>query len=990
MTKMLTFRSLLLALLLATGSLASFAQTPFWTETFSDSGDAYANWDQTGTNDGLSFWEWTDVINAGNWQPGDFTAPSASTGYMWFDSDANGETFPYDLYLTGNGNPADCSGKSNVHLRFYTYFRTFTGTDLGAFEVSTDGGANWTVHSVPEFDALEDEQVAGVQIYQGWIDQAIPEADGAANVLVRFHYMGQFEYYWKIDDIEMYEYSTPTYDVTFRVNMLLETVDPMGVYIAGNFTSNTPTAMTDAGNGVWEYTASILDGEAALYIFMNGPVTPESVPAACGIDPGVGTNVRFYTVSGDATLSAVCFGECAPCVVPCSLNPDAIICDDLDSYDTAMKLGPQATWWTTWSGAEGTTEDGIVTTEQANTMPNSFKIVSTAANGGPQDVVLDLGNKTTGNYELKWKEYVPAGRHGYYNIQDVVPIGNGSWNLDVFFEDNQSGHVQIGAGASLATFAYPNDQWFEVRQVIDLDNNFLTLWVDGNFVIKMAYPNNLGGIDFFGTDAVSTYYVDDVEYVALPPVVYNVDICDAAVDLTSYFGAAPGVAQTTGIYDNTNATVSPTDPEVTCWTETPGADIVDGSMWYTFVGDGNQYHIETVPCNATNYIGTVQQDPGDTQMLIYAGDDCEDLTEIACADDLFPTGDPDWRAGLDLQTDFGQNYYMLIDGFNFQGTVALGEFCVEITQVASVTCADGVVGTYDVPNPYLCFEAQLADLIFVDDASFVLPTEGPVSGLAWALSSSPVPAGTWPSDAAGYLGSTSFLDAPFAVGYQNLGPGSGFPYGVYFVTPVVLGGGTLIDPAGANQIQNVDATTGCFFVGASTQMFFLPLLDDITATFTVGSGSVDLTPAGGLGDVLGDPSVYMYEWSNGATTQDLSGVAPGTYTCTVTDASGCALEAIVTATVTTSGTNDPASVQAFTISPNPTSGRVMVNLALADASDVRIDVLSTLGQTVQSLNFGKVNLLNEELELGNLPQGSYFLRVTIDGETAVRRVVVQH
>ena len=135
---------------------------------------------------------------------------------------------------------------------------------------------------------------------------------------------------------------------------------------------------------------------------------------------------------------------------------------------------------------------------------------------------------------------------------------------------------------------------------------------------------------------------------------------------------------------------------------------------------------------------------------------------------------------------------------------------------------------------------------------------------------------------------------------------------------------------------------------------------------------------------------YTFAWSNGATTQDLSGVAPGTYTCTVTDASGCALEAIVTATVTTSGTNDPASVQAFTISPNPTSGRVMVNLALADASDVRIDVLSTLGQTVQSLNFGKVNLLNEELELGNLPQGSYFLRVTIDGETAVRRVVVQH
>jgi hypothetical protein len=104
--------------------------------------------------------------------------------------------------------------------------------------------------------------------------------------------------------------------------------------------------------------------------------------------------------------------------------------------------------------------------------------------------------------------------------------------------------------------------------------------------------------------------------------------------------------------------------------------------------------------------------------------------------------------------------------------------------------------------------------------------------------------------------------------------------------------------------------------------------------------------------------------------------------------SGCALEAVVTVQVTV-GTVDPASVQSFTISPNPTTGTVIVNLALAQSSEVRVEVVNTFGQTVQTLNIGKVDNLTQRVELGNLPQGSYFLRATVDGETAVRRVVVQ-
>lgn len=679
--------------------------------------------------------------------------------------------------------------------------------------------------------------------------------------------------------------------------------------------------------------------------------------------------------------------------LPCQSNPLSIVCDNFDSYTAAAALGPQSDNWTTWSGNEGTDEDGLVTDEQAFSAPNSLKISSDNPLGGPQDVVLDLKNQLGGRYEIQWKMFVPTGKEGYFNIQNAVPVGTGDWNLEAYFKNNGCGHIEIAGVDTIPQFTFLPETWFTVRQVIDLEFNLLTLYIDSNAVAKLRFHKNLGGINFFGSNELALFYIDDVEYIALPPS--NPDQCDQPIDIAGLFWGPTDDPQVSGLQDNTLMTPAASDPTITCWNEhlfNPGfiTDTVNHSLWYAFKGTGFSYHITTVPCNATQYIGGTT-DPGDTQLALFTGD-CGFLQLAGCSDDeIGNPNDPnwiDWRAGLDFQTESGVDYRLMLDGFQAGNFIATGEFCLQVTKLPTLTCMEAQMGTFSVDNNgFICQNDNIKPYISLQN-NFVLPNEGPVSGLAWVVTSQAVPNHTWPPTmGSAYFGSTQILPFVFEVSIPN--DSTILPYGTYWLTPVIVGGAVDTLPTNnATFIGDTDPTDGCFITGQSAKIQFLPKLQPIELsasteleTYPPGyNGSIDLTVNGGLAPYLGEAG-FTYQWSNGAQSADLNDLSAGTYTVTVQDISGCTPPEILVVPLENATQSTAPEVGApLAVFPNPTFGIFTINARMESALDLTLTIYNAFGQPVKTLILGKTDHLLQSLDLSDYPPGLYSLQLFANGK----------
>jgi hypothetical protein len=105
--------------------------------------------------------------------------------------------------------------------------------------------------------------------------------------------------------------------VTLQVDMTNQSVANDEVYVAGSFNNwnATESLMIPLGNGIYQLPIAVNSGDVVNYKFING-TTWETVPADCGVSDGFGGYNRSFTAPATNTeYAAVCFNECAACVV---------------------------------------------------------------------------------------------------------------------------------------------------------------------------------------------------------------------------------------------------------------------------------------------------------------------------------------------------------------------------------------------------------------------------------------------------------------------------------------------------------------------------------------------------------------------------------------------------------------------------------------------------------------------------------------------------
>jgi len=158
--------------------------------------------------------------------------------------------------------------------------------------------------------------------------------------------------------------------------------------------------------------------------------------------------------------------------------------------------------------------------------------------------------------------------------------------------------------------------------------------------------------------------------------------------------------------------------------------------------------------------------------------------------------------------------------------------------------------------------------------------------------------------------------------------------------------------------------------------------DTLQFAATVTNASTTQSADGSIlvNNVTGGTAPYDYLWEPGGSTGDmLTGLNPGLYTLTVTDARGC--EAVWTFEVKAVLGTGEAEGKTMLLWPNPAHDVVQLGLPATTVSERRVELADMSGKKVleQSLPAGEGIF---SLNVGSLPSGTYHLMVKENGQVA--------
>jgi hypothetical protein len=517
-------------------------------------------------------------------------------------------------------------------------FFLYAPTKSGAISVSSCNGNGNTNLNVYESDLrvafLRDGEFNEKWSNEGACKKNATDTNGEAAVLNNIPVQGGKYYYIEFDDknskdsffFNLNFVKRDSVDVTFAVDMKAEaTIDPAGVYIAGNFQGWDPakTKLNNVtGTAIYERTIRVAADQTIQYKFINGNAwgKDESVTGSCAA-PTDG-NRKLEIKTEDITfVNPPCFKSCEVCITPkadLTCDAQAIICDPFKSYPNGALAKGTAAHWSVWDDDYVNAGPVYVSSNEFNSDTKAMLIDFNTVKP-QQDAILKLGNADKGHYNLNWKMFVPTKTVGtkkssfaYYNIQHDI-TGNHIWAADFFFLSNKAGQVQIGS-TIVGTFTYTPDSWLDISHDIDIDKDTAIItvgtqkvgwkWSKASAGTTPTTNKVMAGVDFYALGDSCKYYIDDVQLIKFPDaktkVTFSVDMANETVSakgvcVAGNFQAAAGLGNdwTPGAAKLVNK------PNTTIWELT--VELPLGKYEYKYINDdswSNGKEEKNVGCDA--------------------------------------------------------------------------------------------------------------------------------------------------------------------------------------------------------------------------------------------------------------------------------------------------------------------------------------------------------------------------------------------------------
>ena len=313
--------------------------------------------------------------------------------------------------------------------------------------------------------------------------------------------------------------SLPTVDSTYEYTATAAGFfDSTATVTVGNIGDTTVVDLAMVALPRYTVTFNVTDGTSALEgatIDIAGEMLTSDASGVATIDlydgewPWMAMKDGYFETMDTVTVA----GAAVSVDVTLIIAPAGIVyyAEDFEAYTVGDNLAVvNPTNWATWSDDPGSAEDAVIADAFALDGDNSAYISE------GNDMVLKLGNQTSGKFMISYYMLMEAGNEGYYNVQQTEVPGT-KWMYDVYFDGDGTGRLSIDQ-TDTATFVYPEAKWFLVSQVIDLDNDRASLVIDGEWVLSWMYSQDgdpghleLGGFNFYGAAGVN-YYLDNLEF----------------------------------------------------------------------------------------------------------------------------------------------------------------------------------------------------------------------------------------------------------------------------------------------------------------------------------------------------------------------------------------------------------------------------------------------------------------------------------------------